>query len=489
MSRYLAIIAAIALTTGCNRTEVDLGGATRKVMEVPPEPIEALDILFVIDTSASMAEEQQALIASAADSLFAQLAAEVGGMPDLHLGTVSTDLGAGPFNLTGCDAPGDDGMLQGVRASSLCSGISIDGDFVSDVDDGSGGRVTNYTGSLDEAFGCIAGLGTSGCGFEQPLEAMRRALDGRNPGFLRDQAMLLVLFLTDEDDCSAFDTGLFDTAQHSLTDPLGPLSSFRCFEFGVECAGDVPRAAGDKQDCSPRHDSLYVTSTSEFAAFLQGLKPDPTMVMVAGIFGDPAPVEVVASSGGQEVSLADICDDEPVPCAAQPPDAGPVPDAAPGTPVPDAGPDASPTPWPPGCGTEKHVVPAVRLSALAEQFPARYELESICQPDMSAMLSRIARSTGSVMAARPCLMGEVLDVGGEPGVQPSCRVFDVIGSRTDDEQRTELPACGPGVTGSCFRLEPRTDMCSHTPTQVAVVVERDGPAPAGAHLVAECRIR
>jgi hypothetical protein len=60
------------------------------------------------------------------------------------------------------------------------------------------------------AFSCIAQLGPDGCGYEQSLEAMYRALDPAvNPGFIRDDAALAVLFITDEDDCSARDTSLY----------------------------------------------------------------------------------------------------------------------------------------------------------------------------------------------------------------------------------------------------------------------------------------
>jgi hypothetical protein len=51
-------------------------------------------------------------------------------------------------------------------------------------------------------------VGTSGPGWEQPLEAgvkmplKDRMDDGANKGFLRDDALLAVVILTDEDDCS-----------------------------------------------------------------------------------------------------------------------------------------------------------------------------------------------------------------------------------------------------------------------------------------------
>jgi hypothetical protein len=67
---------------------------------------------------------------------------------------------------------------------------------------------------------------SSGCGFEQPLEAALKALaphnseisfthgeghgDRENAGFLRDNSLLVVVVVTDEDDCSTTDYGIFD---------------------------------------------------------------------------------------------------------------------------------------------------------------------------------------------------------------------------------------------------------------------------------------
>ena len=65
-----------------------------------------------------------------------------------------------------------------------------------------GTREVNYTGKLEDALSCISHVGDAGCGFESPLEAIKRALDGRHPenaGFLRPGAFLAVVILTDED--------------------------------------------------------------------------------------------------------------------------------------------------------------------------------------------------------------------------------------------------------------------------------------------------
>ena len=120
---------------------------------------------------------------------------------------------------------------------------------------------------------------------------MRRALDANpnNAGFLRPGANLAVVILADEDDCSVGDSAFFggDVSQ------LGPLQSFRCFRFGVQCDPDDPNTPGDKSNCRPREASPYIDPVQPFADFLVNLKGDEREVMVAGVVGDPTPVSVV----------------------------------------------------------------------------------------------------------------------------------------------------------------------------------------------------
>jgi len=481
---------ALAACTG-NRNAT-LGGSTREVLDQPPAPIEDLDILFVIDTSGSMLDNQRALIASAEESLFGQLALEVGGMPSIHLAVVSTDVGAGPFNISGCIGHGDDGQFR--MGGSDMVDCGVDGWFLTDVRDDDGSRITNYQGTLGETFACMAALGTNGCGFEQPFEAARRALDGSHPendGFLRDEAMLLVVVLTDEDDCSARDTMLFDPSQNSVNDPLGPFASYRCFDFGVVCSPDEPRVPGVKEGCTSREDSPYLQPLADYAAFFASLKPDPTMVMIAGIFGSPDHIEVFEDGYGT-LDLADVCaeplwppgqaPDAAPPPAPSPPDASPFDESTPdaGT-AADAGPAPAPVPETPTAA------PAVRLTAIGELFPARYSFQSICTPGMTEQLAAIARDTGAVMSARPCLRGHLADTNSQrAGVQPYCHAYDVLAPRTADEERTKLPACsGSGDTG-CYRLIDDPDECGDTPSQLKVDVV--GARPAEAHVVVECMV-
>ncbi len=144
---------------------------------------------------------------------------------------------------------------------------------------------------VKDAFTCIAKLGTGGCGFENTLEAARRALDPSlnvNPGFLRAGALLAIVFLTDEDDCSAAIPALYDPSQQAPTDPLGPLSSFRCARFGYGCAQPL-NSAGVKTGCAPA--GTWLHPVASYVSFFKGLKP-AGKVFVAAIAGPSSPIAV-----------------------------------------------------------------------------------------------------------------------------------------------------------------------------------------------------
>jgi hypothetical protein len=72
-----------------------------------------VDLLLVVDNSPSMIEEQDSL-RRGLPTLFAELGRIPGGLPDLHAGVASTDVGAGPSPIPGgCTRVGGDrGILQ-----------------------------------------------------------------------------------------------------------------------------------------------------------------------------------------------------------------------------------------------------------------------------------------------------------------------------------------------------------------------------------------
>ena len=65
-------------------------------------------------------------------------------------------------------------------------------------------------------------------GFEQPLEAMYRALldpEKLNQGFLREDAFLAVIIISDEDDCSTEDNRMFSVTMTSGRRGIGCCAS------------------------------------------------------------------------------------------------------------------------------------------------------------------------------------------------------------------------------------------------------------------------
>jgi hypothetical protein len=257
-------------------------------LERPPAP--ALDLLFVVDNSESMKEEQLRL-AKAMPLLLGELVS----LPvDLRIGVVSTDLGAGGRKDVPTCALGDGGRLQ---SSARISGCTPPVDAWISYAHGSTnvpGPIGTAQEKLADAFECISQLGTSGCGFEQPLQSLRLALESANPGFLRAGALLAVVLLTDEDDCSAQDAGLFDPTR---TD-LGLLASFRCFEHGIRC-DQTARSPGPHTHCAPG--GKYLHPPDEYVGFLAGLRA-PERLLVAAIAGPVLePVEVVIDAAGLEV--------------------------------------------------------------------------------------------------------------------------------------------------------------------------------------------
>ncbi len=425
-----------------------------EVQQIRIDSARAVDILFVIDNSSSMGEEQRAL-ASNFPQFMDVLRDDKQGLPSVHIGVVSTDVGADPTVLN-CDAVGDNGQLQATphAACNLEPGF-LDNAYIADlVASGSTTRTRNYRGDLSDAFSCIAQIGTAGCDFEQPLESLRRALSPQiNPGFLREDAYLAVIIITDEDDCSTRDRYMFAHPDSPLTDPLGPANSFRCFEFGVECAPDDPRAVGGKDQCVPRSDSPYMFGIDEYVEFLKSLKDDPSKILVAGIIGEAAPV-VVQSQADVSGEMRRLM---------------------------------------PSCSSSSgSAAPPVRLAHFFDQFPDRNSVATICDRELSDALILIAEKVNEVIG-QSCFSSDIDLDPAAFGVQHSCAVSDqyYVGSELVDE--VLLPACSsqaPLISElPCWYIRENRDSCSAS-TPLEFVVERSAAIPPpGPRVKARCLVR
>src|SRR5262249_45737524 len=132
--------------------------------------------------------------------------------------------------------------------------------------------------------------------------SMRLALDPRrnaNPGFLRDDAFLAVVIISDEDDCSTRDRSIW-TRNASVARTL-----YQCTELGIQCAEPDLLAAGAKSSCQPRNASPAMVDVDEYVKFLEDLKGDKQLI-VASISGDPSPV-VVGLDKNKDPELKPSC--------------------------------------------------------------------------------------------------------------------------------------------------------------------------------------
>jgi hypothetical protein len=303
MSRTLALLSAILIAScttpnpGYVPEPPDLRRGDWRVPDGPPGPVperaagdlppsrdgrpwpakpNGVDVLLVIDNSGGMGYPQEWLGRDIA-SLFGPGGLEsLPGGASFRVGIVSTDVGVGSYANQQCTATGDKGKLI---ARAGCPQLAGGAKYLQRV-----GGTTNWNGSLSDVLGCMINLGEDGCGFEQPLEAMRMALAPQaNPGFLRDDAALAVLILTNEDDCSAQSSSLYNPKDTTF----GPYASFRCFQYGVLCDGKKPPLAPTLlKGCGPGQSWLHEVKP-RYVDFLKSLKP-PGWVTVLVLAAQPA---------------------------------------------------------------------------------------------------------------------------------------------------------------------------------------------------------
>lgn len=400
--------------------------ADLKIAEASFESSEArankLDLLVLVDNSRSMLGEQQSL----ADN-FPRLARKLddAGL-DYRVGVISPTLGAGPHtHVMTCERPGgDQGKLQATARLPGCT-------TPRDPWIAKHGADSNVPGGdIEAAFSCIASLGTEGCGFEQPLEAIHRALEARtNPGFLRDDAALGLLVITDEDDCSAANPDLYDVRNSALG-----RANFRCFEQGVVCEGTTPETArepGPRTGCKPREDGM-IHPISRYVERVRQLKPQGNVV-VSLVAGPVEPVSVRARAKVVDVTGV-------------------------------AGPDLAPSCSMSVTARERsEAFPAIRLRAFAEAFGAeRSSFTPICEQDFSPALEEVGDLLVRAQKLSWCLPYDPEDAEATSSeIEADCDI--------EAAQLAEVAACqGQQPTEPCYRVL-KNDACPRSDSQLELL--------------------
>jgi hypothetical protein len=421
-----------------------------------------VDILFVIDNSGSMGEEQANLAANF--GAFIELLEQEKVDANYRIGITTTDNSnpwcgssttpeAGKlqlssclgrlehFTFTGSDPPT---VVEDIACTDICvhDKAALDDRMVptpTDLDPNHKVRPwleniehkTNLPPGIStvEAFQCFGPQGIDGCGFESHLESMYKGLrltqdqSQASYGFLRENAILAIIIVTDEVDCS-YQTewaDIFAAEGNRVfwSDPeaMYPTSAV-CWNAGVECTGgpdtyDECHAADKNVDGNITTDpsAAVLHPVSRYVDLVQGFENDKKVnspdqeVIVAVIAGVP---------DGYSTGMADIL-------YANSPDPVFQTDFGIG----------------PGCKQgDQTAVPPVREREWAESFGDR-NLYSVCSNDYTPALQAIAdRIVDQIRPA--CYTQCVQDTdAAKDGLQPACYVEQ----RVPGKSETTVPEC------------------------------------------------
>jgi hypothetical protein len=503
-------------------------------------PTSKVDIVTMVDNSPSMAPKVSKLNAQFPKLIDALRDPTDGTLPDLRVAIIDGDLGTGGAYNSGSCGPrilpdgttsvyGDLGRFQMLNPTA-CGVTNANALWL----EYSNGKPVSYSGDINSVFACLArGLGNLGCGEEHQLQAFEFALVASGIGndkqrmMLRPDAYLGLVFLTDEDDCSAAtNDGLFG----DKPELQGETPTLRCATRAHRCGGMNLTASPPGyptnatfthsfSDCQARTDSCpnqtdgssSGTDTSvptdcsplkdlhNLADEIKSLKADPDQIVVAGIFGWPRSDADVASAQYKiaPVPNPDTADTEnptvydywPV-CY----DPNHMPSSA--TTDPATGFDATAAGW--------GATGGLRESAFIDEFGANGSKFSICEPDFTKSMATIGNAIAKKVQ-NLCVDYKLVDTDSTTaGVQADCRVA-IITPATDPIDPTQivwledtvgLPQCSAGassgnIAADCWQLATDFTKCPVNGQLVNVLRTASeisaGPLPMGTRIGVQCQ--
>jgi hypothetical protein len=395
-------------------------------------PIRNVDIIFAIDDSGSMMEEQANLARN-----FPLFMDELAGLQgaDFHIASVTSDLGAGAGSPNqGCNViAGDKGVFCSVRGQDFCARCGVDvtqGRFLKTVN-------PNFQGNIRNVFSCMSTFGTGGCGYEHSVGGLRAALHApENAGFLREDAYLAFVVITDEDDCSAPpDSQLF------LTTKPGQDFSLVCALEAHTCGGmhNTGMTPVDRplSECASADDGGLVP-VNQLIADVMNTKKDPSLIIAAGIFGWPLPgqeplarYQILAGQGGTLASR-------------------PVCQSANGS-----------------------AIAGIRVKRFVEGFP-NHSIFSICQGDFRDAMRTIAQKI-RVTVGDPCVTAPLVDTNPATAtIEPDCNVVEKRPLGNNRFEEVVLQQCKAGDTQPCWVVTP-SQSCTLSGYQIDI--DRHGAMP------------
>jgi hypothetical protein len=462
----------------------------------------AVDILFVVDNSGSMGGEQATLAESFGAFVNVLEAQQVGANYRIGVTTTAAD---GSLGYRTCLDRLDDFIFEwehgahDERERGCIQHCAYD-DLVLDlpwVEKSEG--VTNLPPGVDlaGALQCIGPPGINGPGWEQPLEAMLRVIEDNPSGFLRDDALLAVIFLTDEADCSApaENHAALQSFQGATfwSDPNGATSG-ACWNAGVTCEGgpgtyDTCYAVDKGWDGAPTKTaggsvlyprSRYTDALVELSLARQAIGGNG-QILLAAIEGVPLDYPQTGVPLFQDSAFADFNIEYGIgpPC--------------------NVGAESI---------DEPTALPDVRLKDVVESFASdEANVFSVCSTDYSVALQNFAGAIGEI-SERSCVGGCVADASPTAGLQPACRLVEEFPIELGEPNRVVEPCVVDGDTwdfpgplvNTCYRVLDDRDLSTPTPVDdmaphcitsgfnVELLVERrpEIPIPSGTSIAVAC---
>ncbi len=303
--------------------------------EVTNDGIDRVDLLLMVDNSNSMRENQSNIMMqfSLMINTLTTPPLDAMGHPlyppvkDMHVGVVSSDLGTPGSSVPGCANTdlGDDGLLNPIRFGQALARhepwTSAPPTFGRPADCTDPNQFPSFI-TFDSAttspttfthdFQCNAGLYVNGCGLESQLDAVYRALiihDAResatntspNAGFVRDNALLAIVMLTDEEDGSVRDcrfangtacdgAGAIDVYNPASTAWSGADLNLRFYTY-TPCTAQDPTWPV----------SRYIDPANPTAGLLAVKPGHPERILFAAIAGVPLNVPTIGTGDTQRI--------------------------------------------------------------------------------------------------------------------------------------------------------------------------------------------
>jgi hypothetical protein len=327
-----------------------------------------------------------------------------------------------------------------------------------------GQGIKNFTGELETVFSCMANLGIRGCGYEHQLQSLRAALAASDPtsnispqnrNFLRPDAYLGIVILSDEDDCSG------EPGATYYQDPIpGQAGSLRCALLGHVCGNQSVPASRDFRTtvgaCRPYERQASEVNTrlinvKDFVDFVKGVKRfNEDKIIVSSIIGWTGVPETPYGIFDRPTSTQGVTELDVLPTCSL---------AATG-----------------------EAAPALRLQQFTTSF-RNNTVATICQADLKNAMKQIGEKFALVLE-NTCITSQLVDTDlVQAGLQPDCQVRDRVPRAEGGYTEQPLGNCAFGGS-PCWELTP-DDACG-SGYRTTVRRPNDAPPPPNTLQVVNC---